>query len=189
MVEWILDSMQNVCHGLGQRVCPIYRLERNSKGVFLVGTGVPFHTGSSAFLLTAAHVLDELTDDTLVTTGSEQLVRFRYGSSRFAYRRGSSVDVDLGRGGHRIRVAAIARRQTAAIPFCTAEVFGLSFRHYDNAQSRRRTRCVYRKLDSAILVMKAAKDRRHSPVRCNEFSSSCSLYAGIVVRLDPGSNA
>jgi hypothetical protein len=91
---WIEDSIENVCHALGDRVCPLYTLDRRGNP-FLIGSGVPFEASNRRFLLTAAHVLKGLDDGNLITTGRASLVRFPFGSSSFGYSPGRSIDVDL----------------------------------------------------------------------------------------------
>jgi hypothetical protein len=89
------ESIEDLCHSFGQRVCPIYRLAPRSRQPFLVGTGIPFQAASQAFLISAAHVLDEFADDTIITFGRSNLIRFKYESSRYGFVRGS-VDLDIG---------------------------------------------------------------------------------------------
>jgi hypothetical protein len=87
------ESFHSFCHSLGDRVCPLYRVKRNRP--FLVGTGVPFAIERFSFIITAAHVLDEIPGNRLVTFGSQKPVLIGGNSISYGYRRALSIDVDL----------------------------------------------------------------------------------------------
>jgi hypothetical protein len=99
MSESILNgppsSLEKLIYSFGDRVCPIYTLDRNGSP-FLVGTGVPCGMGDEGFVVTAAHVLDELKDQQIVTLGEEGLIRFPFRADQYGFSPQASVDADVG---------------------------------------------------------------------------------------------
>lgn len=99
-----LTPLHDLCHSLGDYVCPLYALE--NRRAHLVGTGVPVRIGDLAFIVTAAHVAEEFDDRQLISVGSDRLLEVTGKRIGFKYLRGDGVDTDLA-------VVVLGRREAA----------------------------------------------------------------------------
>src|ERR1700687_939718 len=89
------EAMAQLFIPLGMRACPIYA-RASSRRHEVIGTGVPVRGQKYAALLTASHVVDQLTDGHVVIGGSHRLLRFPAAVVKFTHSRPApAVDVDV----------------------------------------------------------------------------------------------
>lgn len=93
-----LSPLHSICHKLGERVCPLYKQTDRGR-FFLVGSGTPIFYAGQAYLLTAAHVINEFSDGMIITAGNKQMIRFPAHSLRtgtVSDHPGKVIDADVG---------------------------------------------------------------------------------------------
>jgi len=80
---------------LGQYAVPILTKRKHTKSPYLVGTGTFFRSATDIFLITAKHVVDELEDGLVITSGKNGFIRFPAKMAAFKYSKGSGMDHDI----------------------------------------------------------------------------------------------
>lgn len=83
---------QFAVEGLGAYAIPILTMRRQLQTPYLVGTGTLYQSGSESFLITAKHVVDDLDDLQIVTSGKKGFIRFPAEIAAFEYR---GIDHDI----------------------------------------------------------------------------------------------
>jgi hypothetical protein len=80
---------------LGAFAVPILTIKKQTQTPFLVGTGTLYRSESELFLITAKHVVDELEDGLIVTSGRNGFIRFAADMAAFEYSKGNGRDHDI----------------------------------------------------------------------------------------------
>lgn len=90
----IFGPINDVCHSLTQRVCPLFVL-KGPKEPYLIGSGVPIQIGALSAIATAAHVLAPYGAASVLTLGPRKSVVLSGERRGYGYKPGQTVDVDL----------------------------------------------------------------------------------------------
>ena len=83
-------DLQIILEGLGDYAVPILTKGKGTQSPALVGTGTLYRSGPETFLITAKHVVDELNNGFIITSGSTGFIRFRGEMAAFKYNQGVS---------------------------------------------------------------------------------------------------
>lgn len=86
---------QNALEELGSFAIPILTIRKQTKTPYLIGTGTLYRSGAELFLITAKHVIDELEDGFIVTSGKNGFIRFAADMAAFEYSKGNGRDHDI----------------------------------------------------------------------------------------------
>lgn len=87
--------LQTTLETLGAYAIPILTYRKATQSPYLVGSATLFRSGSEHFLITAKHVIDELEDGIIVTSGNTGFLRFPAEMATFEYRPGTGRDHDI----------------------------------------------------------------------------------------------
>ena len=80
---------------MGYAAIPILTLLRKTQSPFLIGSGTLLRTKAGVFLITAKHVIDELKDGVIITSGKNKFIRFKPQMAAFQYIEGNTLDHDV----------------------------------------------------------------------------------------------
>jgi hypothetical protein len=94
MTVWA--PLQTIVDTIYRRVCPLYSFDK-ARGISLLGSGVPFHSGGLAFLITAAHVCEPAPNASipLFTVGTEKPRPLTGKKVLWEYELGRTPDPDI----------------------------------------------------------------------------------------------
>lgn len=91
----MIHNIGDLFYPLGNRVCPIYQSRSESWGHILIGTAVPLIINKKYYMVTAAHVLNEVRRGRIITSGAESLIEFPVNYRSIGYIKNESIDVDI----------------------------------------------------------------------------------------------
>jgi hypothetical protein len=86
---------QTALEALGAYAVPIMTLPKKTQSPFLVGTATLFRFDTELFLITAKHVVDNLDDGLIITSGKTGHIKFSAEMAAFEYEKGSGLDHDI----------------------------------------------------------------------------------------------
>jgi hypothetical protein len=86
---------QETVEGLGAYAIPVITVRKQNQSPYLVGTGSLCRMGADVFLITAKHVVDELGDGLIMTSGRNGFIRFAADKAAFDYPKSTARDHDI----------------------------------------------------------------------------------------------
>lgn len=88
-------DFQTTVEELGFSSVPIFTIQRQGRTPYLVGSGTYYRHQQHLYLITARHVVDELNDGFISTSGNKGFIRFQPEMAAFNYVMGNGRDHDL----------------------------------------------------------------------------------------------
>jgi hypothetical protein len=80
---------------LGLYAIPIFTMGKKTQSPYLVGSGTLYRCNGEVFLITARHVVDDLKDGLIITSGRDGFIRFSAPMAAFDYMKGKGPDNDV----------------------------------------------------------------------------------------------